>query len=201
MIQDNTKKITSCYFIIKNFELDTYLENDELNSNFMSSIVKKLKNDYCGKCYNNLGFIDEIIDIEKPTLENNFISFETLNAYVYFKNLKTNLIVYRPQVNDNIIVNVVKLTPKGLNCENGPLKLNITFNNINTELFDIGNSNVYYKPTSQKIDIKSFLIVNLTKITIKQNLPFIYSECFLLDMITEESIIKKYFYNKEIIIN
>jgi DNA-directed RNA polymerase subunit E'/Rpb7 len=200
MIDDKEIKITSCYYIIKDLELNTFIENDKLNSNIIFNIIKNLKNKYCGKCLNDIGFIDDIISIDNESTEENYVSFSELNAFVHFTNIKSNILVYKPIINDIIIVVINKLFPK-INCENGPLKIVVLYNNIDQNNFSFINQDIIHKKSGKKLSIGSYVLVKLTKITIKQNLPFIYADCVVLDIVDDDNKINKFFKEKQIIIN
>lgn len=134
------------------------LKPNKLNKNIKSNVYDELRMNYEKKCIENIGFVQEIGQIEE-------LSQGIMIRENYSGDIKYNVVfqarVCNPQKNDFIICKITDLNPKIIRCENGPIICLIPIERINQDLFTYVNGKVIYNENKHILTNNDYIIVNI----------------------------------------
>ena len=179
----------------ENITLHPSLLNNELYLNLKNKLIE----DYEDKCIRNYGYITKIYEI--CDYKNCIIQTNNPLCSATFK-IKYNCRLCVPLKNKIVVCEVVSMNKHLITLKNGPLKVVITLNRINTDIFEKDNSNnIIFK---YKNDVKQLLKGDFVKIRIVTVLFNHGDRCIksigFMDSIANEKEIKHYLksqYNKD----
>ncbi len=132
-----------------------------LNNELYLNLKNKLIEDYEDKCIRNYGYITKIYEI--CNYKNCIIQTNNPLCSATFK-IKYNCRLCVPLKNKIIVCEVVSMNKHLITLKNGPLKVVVTLNRINTDIFEKDNSNnIIFK---YKNGVKQLLKGDFVKIRI-----------------------------------
>ena len=144
--------IKNCYNKLTNFKYQIEIKNNELNKNIKQIMLNILRKELKGKCFDNIGYIDDVSEI--TNFEHNYINTVELKSSVICA-ITSNIIVFYPNINWNIIVKFDNYLQDDLLCSSGPLKIIINFSDIDTSLFFVEDNIIKYNTDGTNLSSKN----------------------------------------------
>lgn len=168
------------------------LRPHQMNSDIKLNLKMNLKEKLEGKC-NKYGYIDQIYKI----LEYNdgIISAENLSGGAIY-NVKYHCRIFSPLENTSIIGEIILLNPELIIAINGPIKIFIPRESINSEVFDI-NRNFMIKKDKSNLKLNQKVIITIKDKKINPGDKNIKCIGYLFDIPTEKQL-KDYYDEVEV---
>jgi DNA-directed RNA polymerase subunit E'/Rpb7 len=161
--------------------------NNNIYINMKNILIKQIKN----TCYNEYGYIVDIYKILERRGQEILAENPSASASVH---LKFACRLCRPLKNQLITCKIDKINPYIITAINGPIKIIITMEKINTTKFfiNIMNKQLYYKNEDNKIKIDTsiFIRVLIKSIKFYNGDKNITALGYLEDIASEEDISK-----------
>lgn len=163
------------------------LRPNQMNNKIYINLKKNLEDKLLNKCYKDYGFIDKIYKISN--YGQNIINQEDYICSAIY-NISFHCHLCLP-VNGQYIICKVNNNIKAMTtANNGPIIAIIDHNQVNKNVFSIGNDNIKYKEDGKYYDLKvnNFIRVKVLGTRFNHNDKIIKCICYLDNMATEEEI-------------
>jgi DNA-directed RNA polymerase subunit E'/Rpb7 len=187
-------------YITSTLDTQIMITPRDLNNNIYKSIKNILNKKLLNKCYNEYGYINKIFSIKEK--KNPIIMNENLNASV-FLDIKFSCLLCKPLINQQIIAEIEQISKVFIKLKNGPIKIFVTNENINKNIFYIDNLHyLRYKEnnTSKLLEPSQHVLITLTTNLITNGASEIIS-MGVLDNVANEEQIKQYYDQRYLISN
>lgn len=125
--------------IYKNVEISykSYIKPNQLNNNIDEELESNIKTNLESKCYNNYGYIDKILKIERVgnpyLLPEDFSGNSVVDTIIICK-------IFNPPINSIITCTTIAITNQVILVKTIPLLVYIPFNKINSNIINENNS-------------------------------------------------------------
>lgn len=164
-------------------EENVLLKPQQMNSDILLNLKVNTKEKIEGKC-NKYGYIDKVYKI----LEYNdgLLESENLSGGAIYR-VKYHCRIYTPLENTSIIGEIILLNPELIIVINGPIRIFIPRESINSENFDI-NRNFMVKKDKSSLELNQRVIVCIKDKKINPGDKNIKCIGYLLDIATEKQI-------------
>jgi len=164
------------------------LEPYQMNSDIAINTKINLKNKVENKC-NKYGYIVKVHKILE-TSDGNLPAENFSGNAIY--DIKYHAKICIPINNTYIIGKIMVSNKKLIVATNGPIRIFIPKNNIDTTNFEIRNNDLFHKKTNKNLDLDTYIKVLILNHKISQNSTEINS-IGILNNIASDSEIKKFF--------
>lgn len=166
------------------------LKPHQMNSDILLNMKLNLKEKIEGKC-NKYGYIDKVYKI--LDYSNGLLSSENLSGGAVY-NVKYHCKMYAPLENTSILGEITLLNPELIIVTNGPIRIFIPRESINTETIDL-NRNFMVKKEKKILELNRKVIVTIKDKRINPKDKNIKCIGYLFDVATEKQI--KEYYDEE----
>lgn len=167
------------------------LKPEQMNNEIYINLKNNLKKKLLGKCYKNYGFI---VNINRIDYSEGIIEAENFSASAKY-NVNFECRLCRPLIGKQIICQIDQLNKILATAKNGPIKVIITRDKVNKEIFFSDNNNsLRYKKDEESVLLKSgdFVLINIISIQARHLDSTIKGMGFLTDIATDEQIEEYY---------
>lgn len=173
----------SLYSPYKNTILDgiVLLQPYQMDNNIYLNILSNVKTYYIGKCYNNFGYIIDVIKLENIT--GGLITHENRDGAAEFV-VKIHCKICNPLINTFMIFKIDNINKQCIKISNGPIIgiIEITTDKVNQEIFvKDNNNNLRYKNNQELVllSVNDYIIANIMAVRTKNNYKYIETICKL----------------------
>lgn len=181
------------YFVTE-LEADIRIRPYQMNNNIMNNIKKNLEEEYSNKCYDNYGYITNIIDVDKD-IKGGIIRAEDRSSSSVHR-VKFKCKICNP-IRDSIIMGkIVGINNVIIVAENGPIRFIISESEINNNNIQFRKSAFYPVTPSGEVINKPigkgtyvFIRVMSKKIVAKKNNIIVFGR---LENVMQDSDVEKY---------
>lgn len=163
------------------------LRPQQMNSDILLNLKLNTKEKIEGKC-NKYGYIDKVYKILKYS--DGLIEGENLSGGAIY-NVKYHCRIYSPLENTSIVGELILLNQELLIVINGPIKIFIPRELINTDKFDM-NRNYLVKKTKKSLELNQKVIVTIKERKINPGDKNIKCIGYLSDIASEKEIAEFY---------
>lgn len=133
--------MSSPYINTKLYTTVTLLPN-QMNNDMYAHMKSNMINRLEGKCYRNYGFINKIYEILERG-DGNIEPENPMAAAIY--NVKFACRICMPLKNKHIVCKVERIIPMLTSLSNGPIRVIITNDRINKDIFMVGKNGILVK--------------------------------------------------------
>lgn len=162
------------------------IKSHQLNNQIYKHIKTELNTKYVNKCYLDYGYIVDILKIDYENITEGEIKLEDTTASTI---VQVDFIakLCKPIENTHIHAKIKQMNKLMLIAENGPIKIIIKNNNINTSIFVFDhNKNEYIIFTNKKIlEIDTTCDIKILETKIINNEKHIIVMGYLNDVVTQ----------------
>ena len=179
-------------YINTTFKTYVYLRPDQLNNDIYNNLKNNLIFDLENKCFKDYGFIVKIYSIIDYS-DGKVMSDNSYSPIAYEVTFSCKLCY--PIKNNQLICKIERITEELIRLENGPIKVFVTSDRINKNMFYIdNNSNIRLKDKSKKLSNSDFVKVTISSI-IFNNRDINITALGIIDNLATDDEIKNYYDN------
>lgn len=173
-------------YVDTTFKILINVRPNQLNNDVRENIKTNLIEEYENKCFKKYGFISKIYDVidcsEGRVFSDN--GFSLVSFTISF-----SCQLCKPIPNDQIICKIKQVTEELIKLENGPMKMFVTPERINKQLFFIDNhNNIRLTQTKEKLTNASCVKATILQIMMNDKDTVITALGSINDIATEEEI-------------
>lgn len=174
------------YYDIEQKEL-ILVKPEQMNSDILLNMKINLKEKIEGKC-NKYGYVDKVYKILEYS--NGLLTAENLSGGAVY-NVKYHCRMFSPLENTSVIGEIILLNPELIIVMNGPIRIFIPRESINTETIDL-NRNFMVKKEKKVLELNQKVIVTIKHKKINPKDKNIKCIGYLFDVASEKQI-KEYY--------
>lgn len=164
------------------------LHPSQLNNNLDINLKNNLINKFEGKCFENYGYIHKIYDITRKSI-GYIIPENPLCASTYVVDFVCR--ICNPIKGMNIICRILRMNNSLICSECGAIRIINNISKINPDLFLIDkNGSIIYRKTNTKIDVGTFLKMNILSKTFNSNDDRIIAIGNIIDVVSDDEDIR-----------
>lgn len=174
------------YYDIEQKEL-ILVKPEQMNSDILLNMKINLKEKIEGKC-NKYGYVDKVYKILEYS--NGLLTAENLSGGAVY-NVKYHCRMFSPLENTSVIGEIILLNPELIIVMNGPIRIFIPRESINTETIDL-NRNFMVKREKKVLELNQKVIVTIKHKKINPKDKNIKCIGYLFDVASDKQI-KEYY--------
>lgn len=163
------------------------LQPQQMNGDILLKLKLNLKDKVEKKC-NKYGYIDKVYKISN--FRDGIMSGENLSGSAVY-NVTYQCKIYMPMENTSIVAEAILVNPELIVCVNGPIKIFIPRENINSKIFDITRDFLHHK-SKKTLQLNQKVIVRIKSKRLNQGDKNIKCIGYLVDIASDKDISKYY---------
>ena len=186
IIYHNMNDLTLPYYDLEQTSRVT-LYPQQMNGDILLKLKLNLKDKVEKKC-NKYGYIDKVYKIS--SFEDGLMSGENLSGSAIYEVIY-QCKIYMPMQNTSIVSEAILVNPELIVCINGPIKIFIPRENINSKVFDITREFLHHK-TKKTLQLNQKVIVRIKSKRLNQGDKNIKCIGYLEELASDKEVSKYY---------